>query len=199
MLLYHYSKEKYSLLKTLEKQGKVTSEERKKEEELYVKKCKTYKYLVPGYYYEHISFFFERPPIEQMSSFFGNSHDVWFNGNILYEHIIDSSKIGTFYYELVESPEKTKIYYNDTLSDKDYFNQLGKIMNDNMYIGKNNKNLELVCEKLKGTTLEYLKLLSSRPNFDEIKVKYAATIPHVMLYPILGQIKPINVNKVVIG
>ena len=199
MLLYHYSKEKHSLLKTLDKQGKVTKDERRKEEELYVKKCKTYKYLIPGYYYEHISFFFERPPIETMSSFFGEGHGFWYKGNPLYEHIIDSSKIGTFYYELVESPEKTKIYYNDTLTDNDYFKELAKLTNENMYVGKNNNNLELVCERLKGTTLEYLELLKTRPNFEEIRFKYAATVPHLMLYPILGQVKPINVNKVTVG
>ena len=47
--------------------------------------------------------------------------------------------------------------------------------------------------------LKYLELLKTRPNFNEIKFKYAATVPHLMLYPILGQVKPIDINKVVVG
>lgn len=199
MLLYHYSKEKRPMLLTLERQNKVSASERVKEEKEYVKACKLYGYIRPGYYFEHISFFFERPPLENMSSFYGPGHQVWYKGNELYEHVVDSSKIGSFLYEIVESPEKTEIYYNNSLSDKEYFERLGSLMNKNLYVGKNNALLEEALKPLLGTTEEYFKLLKTRSNFEEIRNKYAATVPHLMVYPIVGQIKPSTITKVTIG
>ena len=101
-----------------------------------------------------------------------------------------------FQYEVVESPEKTKIYYDDDLTIPQYYRLLKEINETNKYIGKSNKDLEAIGERFVGTTTEFFKQIKNRPNYDEIKYKYAATVPHVMLYPHLGQIKPEKISKV---
>lgn len=196
MLLYHYSKEKYNTLLTLEKQGAITKEEREKEENSFIEHSKKAGYLRPGYYFEHISFLFEPPPLENMSTIFPPDHSVWIKGITLYEYVVDTDKIKGFQYEVVESPEKTNIYYDDDLSISQYYRKLKEIIERNKYIGKSNKDLEEIGKRFVGTTTDFFNQIKDRPNYEEIKYKYAATVPHVMLYPYLGQIKPDRISKV---
>lgn len=195
MLLYHYANDKFTTLLTKEKQNLVKPEERKKEEQAYIDFYKLYGYKRPGYYFEHISFFFEPIPLDIIASIFPKDHPVWFSGNELYQYEIDTSKIGHFTYEIVEYPEKTNIYYDDTLTDKEYFKLIKEAVIKNNYIGKNSQ-IEEASKHLIGLTRSYYDQLKDRPNYEEIKYKYAATVPHVMLYPYLGKIKPESVTKV---
>ena len=196
MLLFHYSKEKYNTLLTLEKQRVITKEEREKEEREFVEYSKKAGYMRPGYYFEHISFFFEPPPLDIMSTIFPADHSAWCKGAVLYEHVIDTNDLKGFQYEVVESPEKTNIYYDDDLTIPQYYRLLKQLNENNKYIGKSNKDLEEIGQRFIGTTTEFFKQIKDRPNYDEIKYKYAATVPHVMLYPHLGQIKPKKISKV---
>lgn len=196
MLLYHYSKEKHPLLLTLEKQNKITKEERKQEEKNFVEECKKHGYIRPGYYFEHISFFFEPPPLDIISNIFPKDHPVWKKNNTLYEYIVDSRTINSFKYEVAEFPEKTKIYYDDKISDKNYHKLIKDIIISNNYIGKNSEELEVASEKFLNNTRSFFEQIKEQPNYDEIKYKYAATVPHVMLYPILGTIKPKSISQV---
>lgn len=201
MQLFHYSVERYGTLKTKEKQGTVTEEDRQKaiqEHRDYYNKMGIDR---PGFYFEHISFFFERPPLERMSKVFPSGHDFWFKGNRVFEHIVDSSSIGSFAFEIVEFPEKYDLYYNDNIDTATYIVKLKEATESLGYIGKGNKALELAVEnnKLLNKTGYYYDLLKSRPNFDKIKNKYAATVPHVMLYPSTGIVRPFKIQQVVIG
>ena len=201
MKLFHYSVERYGTLKTKEKQGAVTEEDRQKaiqEHQDYYNKMGIDR---PGFYFEHISFFFERPPLERMSKVFPSGHDFWFKGNRVFEHIVDSSSIGSFAFEIVEFPEKYDLYYNDNIDTATYIVKLKEATESLGYIGKGNKALELavVNNKLLNRTGYYYDLLKSRPNFDKIKNKYAATVPHVMLYPSTGIVRPFKIQQVVIG
>lgn len=188
MLLYHYAKERHPILLTKEKQNTVTPEDRKNAEKEYIEHFKKTGYKRPGYYFEHISFFFEPVPLEIMSTIFPRNHSIWTRGNMIFEHVVDSTKIKLFDFEVVEFPEKTEIYYDDSLTDKEYFNKLKQAIKENGYIGKNNEALESVSRKFLGHTEEYFKAIKDRPNYKDIKEKYAATVPHVMLYPHIGKI-----------
>lgn len=199
MLVYHYASEKHSVLKTLEKQGKISKEEKLKEEELYAIKCKKYKYSIPGYYYEHISFFFDKVPIDIIADCFNHEHEFWKSGSQIYQYTVDTDKIGNFLYEIVESPEKTDLVFDESISEKDYYILHAKMVIENKYIGKNSSELEKASSKFIGTTRQYFKALKERDNFNDLKKKYAATVPHVMIYPHLGQIKYSSVEKVQIA
>lgn len=199
MLLYHYSKDKFSSLKTVEKQRKIKPIEIQKAHEDFLDFEKKYGIQRPGYYYEHISFFFEKIPLD-IYKYFPKDHSVWVKGNKLYEYTIDSKSIKHFGYELVESPEKIKLYYNDDITLDEYFKRMGMLYERERYIGKDNDMFEKVVKynKLAEVQNTYFTLLKDRPNYNEIKYKYAATVPHVMLYPVLGEIKPIEIKQIIL-
>jgi len=199
MLLYHYAANFFEELKTREKQdgySSVMRDEAKKENDLYLKKTGIRR---PGLYTEHISFFIEKPPLKEISNFFPKDHEVWFKGNKLYEYTIESSSILDFKFEVVEFPEKTEIYYNDEIDLETYYSMLRIEINENGYIGSGNKALEKVTKKLLGNTKSYFEELKTRPNYKDICYKYAATVPHLMLYPDGGYVQYKNVNKVICG
>lgn len=200
MKLYHYASEKFTTLKTTERQGVVTKQEREEALKQDIELYKKTKIRRPGYYFEHISFFFERPPIEEMSSFFTHKHEFWYKGHQIYEHIIDTADVLSFKYSIVEFPEKTALLYDDSVSDKDYYKLLKEKIDQCGYIGTGNTELERAYQfnHLEGTTKHYYQLLKKRPNYEDIKNKYAATVPHVMLFPITGTIQPESISLVTV-
>lgn len=195
IFLYHYSAEKHNVLKTVEKQNKLTNEEKTKWDKIAHDSGRV------GAYYQHISFFFEPIPIDIISSVFNNEHPVWYSGNVLYEHKVSIAGLGEFKYELVESPEVTEIYYNpkyDSYSDEKWINLKDKIIKENHYNGHETTSLLSAINKNIGSVREAYKQLPHRSNFEQIKTKYAATVPHLMVYPKTGAIEVSSISKVVI-
>lgn len=183
MKLYHYANSRFNDLRTLEKQRAITDEEKQKALDYALKENK------PGFYYEHVSFFFEPIPLDKLSGIFPKDHAVWFSGNEIFQYAVESKHIGDFKYEIVEFPEKTELYYDDDLSISDYHLKLKEAIEANHYIGHNQNEFEKAARHLVGQTERYFLGIKKRPNYDEIKYKYAATVPHVMLYPDKGIIK----------
>lgn len=198
MLLYHYAKERYTTLLTLEKQGKLTKKDKEEAHKDYVEKYKETRVMPLGYYYEHISFFIKRPPIENISEYF-DDHFIWYKGNELYEHVVESKDIGSFMYEIVEHPEHNELFYNNRIGDKTFYERQAEVEIDNLYRGKDNEMFEIGVSNIDGDINNNFVLLKSRPNFSKLNTLYAGTIPHVMIYPVLGKIKPLSIKKVVVG
>ena len=92
--LYHYSKEKINILKTLEKQNRITKED--------IKKANTKSQSIerPGYYYQHISFFLIPVDVNNIGKIYGSEHPVWYTGNKLFEHVISLDNLDNFKYEI---------------------------------------------------------------------------------------------------
>lgn len=176
MLIYHYAAQPFDVLKTLEAQGKTNN--------------------IPSIpdYNQHISFFLEPIPFDFMGTVFGPKHHTWFPGSTVYEHTVLVKDITGFRYRIVESPEKTLLYYDDTISDNEYHALLAKLIKENHYEGRDPQVFEKIQRKLKGTVREGYAKLSTRPNFAEIRDKYAATVPHVMLYPDKG-VTPVKSHR----
>lgn len=192
MKLYHYSKQHYSELRTLEKQRPISQEEKKKAIEIRLSS------LAPGFYYEHISFFFDPVPYEALGKIFGKDHHTWFPGSQLFEYEIDVKQLGHFSYFIVETPEKTELFYNQTISDDEYDVRIKEIIEEHHYIGQGEKAFIKASEPLIGSTRDYYLKIKSRPNWNDIKNKYAATVPHVMVYPDKGIVKYNAVKEVTI-
>ena len=195
LFLYHYSAEKHSVLKSIEKQNKLTHEDKEKWDKL------AREFGRMGAYYQHISFFFEPIPLDIISKVFSGQHPVWYSGNVLYEHKVSIDDLGEFSYELVESPEVTELYYNpryDNYSDKEWIKLKNKITQENGYTSNTPEELINAISKNIGSVRDAYIQLPHRLNFQDIKLKYAATVPHLMIYPKSGMDNVTSVSKVVI-
>lgn len=188
MKLYHYSKEPFSELKTVRYRKQLSKEEIEN-----ATRIMNFRQEI-GLYFDHISFFFEPIPVKNMGYFFRNvKHDFWFKGNKIFEHVIDSSTIGNFKFNIVESDEITK-YSNTNWPDDPtvenklkFFKERRKIEESLKLIGSNNHELETYSAKYTGKILSYYSN-AYKTNDDESMLKYAASVPHVMIYPDSGHI-----------
>jgi len=196
MKLYHYSAHHYDVLKTLEKQRPLSKEEIEEG-------ARSVKWGAPLPYYAHISFFFEPVPLDILSSIFPKDHHTWFKGSRLYEYIVDPSTIDHFQYAVVETPEKTELFYDESIGVAEYYRRLNELNKKFGYTGHSLAGLKQAVQRLEGTTRSSFLLLQTRPNWDKeekdsIQYKYASTVPHVMLYPASGFVEYESVKKVVV-
>ena len=183
MRLYHYSKDSYKDLRTLEMQKKLTEKEK---DEL-----RKYRHVLSpeGEYWEHISFFFDKIPLDFIGRIYGEGHKAWAPGNTLKEYTIDTSKIKKLSYDIVETPDKIKMLFDDSISTEEYFARMRADIEKKGYQGTSNSQLEKASRPFVGKTRTFFKEAFAHPKFDTFKDKYAACVPHVMLYPEGGVIK----------
>lgn len=181
--LYHYNEVKFDILKTFEKQGKVTKEEIRKES------LKTKTTVRPGAYYQHISFFLLPINVKDIAATYRSDHFFWYSGNKLVEHVVLLDDINDFKYEFVETPEKTKLYYDDSIGHEEYYKLVDELNVSKKYIGNSKRDFSKAYNSLINEIKPAYEALKNRSNWDIIKTKYAATIPHVMIYPKEGTIK----------
>lgn len=161
-------------------------------------------------YRDSISFMFERPDFEKIADLYlkrGHKHPFWFRGHEINEYIVDLDRFRprkNMKYSIVESPEKTALYYDESVSDSEYTTLLKEAVESNGYDGDNVKDLKKSWSSLRSRLRHswmldaYRKLMSS-PNFEENKDKYAPTVPHLMLYLEEGVMKYETVSAVTIG
>lgn len=186
VILYHYSSQRYDTLKTRAAQGKPVLPDRD---------------LIStvGTYNDHVSFFIEAPPLDIMGAIYGKDHGTWFPGSKLIEHRVDLSKLKSFKYHFVETPEKIKMLFDDSVSDEEYYEKLEKINKSKGYTGKNLKEFRLPYNALKGSTRYHVMRANTFPKWDVNRFKYAACVPHVMIYPQGGVIPVMDTREVVVS
>ncbi len=192
MKLYHYAAQHFDALRTLEKQRPITAKEIQAGAEAMQSG------IYPGPYYTHISFFVEPVPLDILSKIFPKEHASWFSGSRLYQYTIDAGHIGAFKYLVTETPEKSVLYYDDSLDTKAYYRRYLKQLHDLHHVGEGAAQLEKAVKPYLGKTRGFFEQIPQRPNYAELKLKYAATVPHVMLYPESGVIEYESVKKVVV-
>lgn len=198
VILYHYSVERYSELsslfsRNLEKEG---FESDKND---------------PFSYNKSISFFLEPIPLD-LPKILENKHKFWKSGTKLYEYKISTSQLlEETPYVLVESEEVVDLIYNKQDWDKAKGNpELIKKYKQDI------KDLELKL-KYRGTKItdfikvskkyssgikdRYKKLVELDKKYpqDNLLDKYAATVPHVMIYVSSLKIKPISVKQITLN
>ena len=186
MLLYHYSKDRYNSLTTREFRGLKIDEEMLKRKREYV----------PGNYNQHISFFFDPIPFQILGKIYGEGHAAWYPGSELYQYIVDSRDIGKFAYHIVESPESVEMVLDDDVTIEQYHERFAVIAKEKLYIGYSNSELERATRQFTGKTRKYFEEAGKKPTFDTVRDKYAAFVPHVMLYPKGGVVEYIEVDKI---
>lgn len=186
MKLYHYSKERFSRLETKGYQ-----------ETGHGSKGLSFTNLP---YNCHISFFTEPLSLGVVSAAFNGEHAFWKPGAVLYRHEVNVKDCFPGIFKIVESEEITNYYYDDSIDldaaawDEFVLKNLVKLG----YIGKKEVELNRAIDKLKGATDRAYRKLPERPNYESLKGKYAATVPHVMLYPENGYVNVSSSMKVTI-
>lgn len=178
--LYHYSRDLYKDLRTREKQAVVSEGQAQNK--------------LPSYD-KHISFFLEPIPLDILPDIHKNQHPFYVAGNEVYEYRVPTVNLGTMTYHLTESPEKTKALYDTTIDDDEYYRIMDEVNKANKYIGDNVRDLESLIDKFEGTTRNAFIKLPCYPNYEEIKNKYAPTVPHFMIYPKSGIVRYSSVSK----
>lgn len=200
MLLYHYSREYYPLLKSKRLLQMFTMNELRRAVEL------SNDNYTAGQYLDHISLFFDPIPVKEIGNLFNSNHPVWFNGNKLYEYVVDISDVVNIVgYDVVETPSELSILdatvwdYDDPDFTKRY---LAEAANRKLANGTQGYTLEGLLNQIKlykGTTEYHYRNAVKRKDFSDNRFKCAAAVPHVMLYPVGSKLHYRNVNKVIIG
>ena len=194
--LYHYSvKPFFDFIKSRSAQGIISS----KEDIAYQqKRCR--QTGLPGIYDKHMSFFIYRMP-RDIPKYFGHRHKFWKTGSIIYEHTViinedldknDPNELVTGY-ALVEAPYITALRYatdfEDKKADETYFEKLKAIQRQHRDVGWGYQGLRDCIQRWKGKCNREFEKLLSLPDFEEnILPRYAATVPHLLLWTPSGSI-----------
>lgn len=205
MRLYHYSTQQFNTLLTKRKAGNATAEE------IIQAKKDARRILMPdATYIDHISFFFEPIPTEILGTLYGKNHPVWINGKELYEYEVNPLKLpNPILYEVVESSKEVNelsrfIKEHNWVEDDPKLLQvwfkhiLNKKISWGEY-GKDKTKLILQIMKHQGRLASDFLSATQRDDFEDNFKKYAASVPHLMLYPPSGEVQYDVMNSVVIG
>lgn len=193
--LYHYSVEKYDSLKSLsarelQKEGFVSNEQD------------------PFAYNKSISFFFEPIPLD-LPEILNNEHNFWKSGTRLYQYEISTSQLEEDVpYLLTESEEIIDTLYNKQDWSKakgqpeivkQYKAELKELETRLRYKGTGVDNLIRVAKKYRTGIREKYKALYQlhlKNPEDGLLDKYAACVPHVMIYVDKQVLKPQRVQRI---
>ena len=205
MFIYHYSAKPHPTLLSKAASGVMTPAQIKLVR-LEARK-KPYKALP---YCDHISFFFDPIPSEILPKIFGEGHPVWFKGNKLYEHVVSVSDLPSdIVYHVVESQKRTELLdkfseeNNWVDDDPDLLFKWQILISQQEALwgeqGIGRSKLEQQIKQNAGNTGNNYIKASERDDFEFGRNKYAANVPHLMLYPPEGKIKITQINSLIIG
>ena len=176
MKFYHYNTEEFDALLSIAIRGKGNIGDN------------------PRAYNRNISLFLEPLPLN-VAEIFNNTHSFYRSGLTLVEHVVDSNAIPLdILYSLTESPEKVALLYG---SQKWYEGMPDELIASNKkeikdmeeakgYIGQGRMNMIKACRSVpKGIEKYFRKAAKLNEKFPEDKIneKYAACVPHLMIYP----------------
>lgn len=157
-------------------------------------------------YSDSVSFFMDPPPLQELPGIYSGAHPFWQSGKEIYQYTVDISRHrgDDFIYKLVESPETTALYYDDSIGDEQYAERVADIIKEHHYLGHSVSALMGAVKTFKRRQskdymLKAYKDLVKRPNFEQIKTKYAPTVPHLMVYDKTGEFIIQSVTKVILG
>lgn len=190
MLLYHYSLKELTDLETVNKQTGVNF--------ISTPEAPAYR--------DNISLFIEPLPLDIIASVFKDKHPFYKVGTIIYEHVIDSDDLeDNQIWFLAETPKLVRMIENIDwmkLSDVgrlDTIKRLFAIEAKLGYRGTSKKDMLKALTPFIGLTRDFF--IASTESISEEKpiVKYAKSVPHLMIYPRLGVVPVKEARKVKIG
>ncbi len=215
MKLYHYSSTLYPVLLTRRRSAPMLRRMEGNSDsgglltqtqyEQSVKEAERYSDV--GSYYDHVSFFFEPLPLDKMGDHFNNFHDFWFNGHLIYEHVVDTRNLPKdMRYDIVETPTINPWWEKNGFADnvsKDerlrVFAALRKFKEQIGEIGFDLQSFERAAKQFGKGAFDAYKKQKASPLWEEGKAKYAAGVPHVMIYSEKGRFPVSSVSSCTIG
>jgi hypothetical protein len=199
--LYHYNTKKLDVLYTLHKQSDLGKRNITVDE--FEKMKNRDDFTQREYpYWDHISFFVDPIPLDIVRKHF-TKNKVYQGSDCLYEHRINTQQLKNhlLHYMFVETsidqfmadiwirphfPGKSLLYFTPR-------NLISKLLN---YQGEDFEKLIQVIQKFKGKTEQaFIDLVKSDRFDDDHKRSYAASIPHLFIYPKNGEVKIEKVTK----
>lgn len=196
MKLYHYSDTRLTYIKTKGAQGKVSKLEMKEADKIaeFMEEV--------GPYYKHLSFFFDPIP-RNIAEIFGKGHNFWFEGNVIYEHVVDANDLIPFKWHLMEMSESIQLAdtmkWGEGVSREQrrlQIRELNRHDKDKGFVGETLESLEDAIEELDVVTAEAFIAERKRDKNRESFQQYAAGVPHLMIYPDDGMVKPISIKEI---
>lgn len=196
MKLYHYSDTCLTYIKTKGAQGKVSKLEMKEADKLaeFMEEV--------GPYYKHLSFFFDPIP-RNIAEIFGKGHSFWFEGNVIYEHVVDANDLIPFKWHLMEMSETIQLAdtmkWGEGVSREQRRLQIRELNRHDKakgFVGETLESLEDAIEELDVVTAEAFIAERKRDKNRESFQQYAAGVPHLMIYPEVGMVKPISIKEI---
>lgn len=194
MKLYHYSTSQFAELQSRRKSGLPIPEVVKTSDD----------------YLDHISFFFDPIPSKILPEIFSKGHPFWFAGHRIYEHVIEVNELDDHIrFHVVESLNKTKLMDEcveewNWVDDNPQLLKQWNLLIDHMQlkwgeVGETRTKLKEQIRKNVGYTQSCFILAGQRYDFQDGYNKYAANVPHLMLYPDSGIIVIREVYELKIG
>ena len=199
IILYHYSEKMHDPLKTREAQGFVMSPDILKVE-ANKNRFKTY----PGLYDRQISFFIDPIP-RDLPDKFDHRHPFWTSGKTLYEHEVSVSRTDYVFddidFILTEAPWRKELMdqtnFNNEREVQAYYLKCAAMR---AHLGEQGRGVHLlskVIEKYKGACNQHFGQYRDDPYYEtDILPKYAAMVPHLMLYPKDGIIPVHQIRRI---
>ena len=202
--LYHYSAKTYfDFIKSRRAQGIVPSKEDLADQERRCRQTKS-----PGIYDKHMSFFIDQIP-RDIPRYFGHRHEFWKTGATIYEHPViinedldknDPDGLVTGY-SLVESPYVVELRYNTDFKNdaavKRYFEKVQSLQRQHRDVGWGYQGLRDCIQRWKGKCNQHFEKLLTIPDFEEIILpRYAATVPHLLLWTPSGTLPVYQIREI---
>ena len=191
-VLFHYSDKLFHHIKSLRAQGHLTPVQIREAEKLS-------KGTILPPYIDNISFFIDPLHLSAMPGYYDDKHTFYKHGKELFEYEIDTADLGELTYQLVESPEKTAMVYDPSIDDAEFYAKMDEYHKSLKYIGNNVNDLDEVINRFKGTIDSYFHKVKNYPDFEKLMSKYAALVPHLMIYPKSGVVKYRQIHSIVMG
>lgn len=201
MQLYHYSTTEYPELLSRTAQG------------IQEEKRDAHKHT--GYHYnDSISLFFEPIPLN-LPTILHHEHKFWKSGAELYQHVVDSNALPVdILFRIVETPDITELLYTQDwdkikqLNEKEgealkqkYLKEIKDRKNKMGYDDKGRiafvRLARMFNRGIRNFYAEMYRLNKKYPD-DGLMDKYAATVPHAMIYPGTTPIRVHKVEKIIL-
>ena len=216
MLYYHYSAEGFPELKSLVAQGRKGRNSDVERSTLTVLENKIQqildKLVLKGEhsYDRHVSLFLEPIPLN-LPEIFEHKHEFWISGLKLIEHIVLLEDIPeNISFSLEESPEKTHLLYKKQdwtlVKEKteliaEFKKEIVESQKKHGYIGHGKNSMIKACGRFTTGIERYYresaKIAKQYPE-DGGYSKYAACVPHLMIYPGYKSIKVHSHREIVL-